>query len=212
MHTFVGPIRHTGTGVSYRADASSPLHVPVSETHHYFDASSFFGTLPAVLNARSEVFPSLHGCVCGECLHVSSSSSKLWTLRECITEPMHTDSFEMAAFPKSFYGWFFLQIFSKVQHFGGQNTNLHRETAELWNQIHTGPLPAQEGCSCQRNRLRAGLCSHTNTKTPSSRASHWLPCTAERCFSTEEPVCHEAPVHKHRFKHLSIHTIMRDIL
>lgn len=65
-----------------------------------------------------------------------------------------------------------------------------------------GPLPAQKGCSCHKNQIRAGLCSHTSscrrcTKTPSRRASHWLPGTVERCSSTEEPLHPEASVHNH---------------
>lgn len=47
-------------------------------------------------------------------------------------------------------------------------------------------------------------------KTPSRRrASLWLPGTVEKCSNTEAQFHHEAPVHKHRFRHLNIRMLMR---
>lgn len=135
-----------------------------------------------------------------------------------MTESVHTGSFEMAPFPKSsFYGWFYANVFNRATFWC---TEIHR-TLIYTGKLHSFEIkgtqdlsPAQEGCSCHKNQVRAGLCSHTSscswcTKTPRRRVSHWLPGTVEGCSSTEELLHHEASVHNQRFKHLNIHTLMR---
>lgn len=97
---------------------------------------------------------------------------------------------------------------------------IHQSTQEsctaLKSNTHgTSPSIGKLQLPEESNLDRAGHCSHTSscsrrTKTPSRRrASLWWPGTVEKCSNTEAQLHHEAPVHKHRFRHLNIHMLMR---
>lgn len=197
------------------------MHPSETHCHRYFDAFSHFCTLFDAWGLKWELWgASIRRWMC-EYVCVENVRMCVFPNREhCVRVWLNQSTrvaLKIAPFPKVFI----LRVILCKCH-KQDNVLVHRNTPIYTGKLHSFEIKHtrdltqhRKSSSCQKNQIRAGHCSHTSscsrrTKTPSRRrASLWLPGTVEKCSNTEAQLPHEAPVHKHRFRHLNIRMLMR---